>query len=151
MARHRIRKMRELVEADLEILPLMNLFVVLIPMLLLSAAFLQLAVINMAAPGGDEAMAEPIESLDLAVHILPQGYAVEGNGIERREIARSGRDDGQATDQLAALLTSIAQEHPTNRAVRIISLPTTQYDEIIAVMDRSREAGLPEASLQAAD
>lgn len=151
MARHRIRKMRELVEADLEILPLMNLFVVLIPMLLLSAAFLQLAVINMAAPGGDEAMAEPIESLDLAVHILPQGYAVEGNGIERTEIARSGRDDGQATEQLAALLTSIAQEHPTNRAVRIVSLPATQYDEIIAVMDRSREAGLPEASLQAAD
>ena len=148
MSRHRIRKMRDLVEADLEIMPLMNLFVVLIPMLLLSAVFLELSVIHMAAPGGDGAEADAKESLDLAVHITADAYRVEGNGIEAREFPREDRRDVGATFQLATYLQTVATDHPDNRAVRIVSQPTTHYDEIIEVMDRSREAGLPEASLQ---
>ncbi|MEZ4650287.1 MAG: biopolymer transporter ExbD [Candidatus Eisenbacteria bacterium] len=151
MARHRIRKMRDLVEADLEIMPLMNLFVVLIPMLLLSAVFLELSVIHMAAPGGDAAEKEAKESLDLAVHITEGAYRVEGNGIESREFSRRDRSDSGASSELAAYLQTVAADYPENHAVRIVSQPTTHYDEIIEVMDRSREAGLPEASLQGAD
>lgn len=151
MARHRIRKMRGIVEADLEIMPLMNLFVVLIPMLLLSAVFLELSVIHMSAPGGDGADTPETESLDLAVFITGESYRIEGNGIESAEIGRAARQDEIAGAELSARLQTIADEYPTNRAVRIVSLPTTHYDEIIEVMDRSREAGLPEAALQGAD
>ena len=151
MARHRIRKMRELVEADLEIMPLMNLFVVLIPMLLLSAVFLELSVIHMAAPGDDAAESPPAESLDLAVFITGEAYRVEGHGIEPTEIGRAYRKDEVAGADLSSLLQTIALDYPENHAVRIVSLPTTHYDEIIEVMDRSREAGLPVASLQGAD
>ncbi len=44
------RSFRELVEKDLDIMPLMNLFVALIPMLLISAVFLNVTVIEMDAP-----------------------------------------------------------------------------------------------------
>lgn len=151
MARYRIRKMRELVEADLEIMPLMNLFVVLIPMMLLSAVFLELSVIHMAAPGGEEGAALEAEALDLAVYITGQSYRVEGNGLTPAEILRPEREDAAAAAELAGVLQAIVAQHPENRAVRIVSLPTTHYDEIIEVMDRTREAGLSDASLQAAD
>ena len=66
---HRRRGYRQLVEADLDIMPLMNLFVVLIPMLLLSAVFVEINAIEMDLPG-DGATAETArESLELTIRL----------------------------------------------------------------------------------
>lgn len=191
MARRRLRRFREIVESDLEILPLMNLFVVLIPMLLLSAVFLELSVIHMAAPGTDEQAEVEKEPFDLAVHISETSWEIRARDIETRVISRteagveevqgSGgavadgagpgalKDEGPAAKSIAgsdvmtsaidiatavgrlqAALIEIAVDHPDNKAVRIVSQPDTIYEDIIEVMDASRAAGLPEASLQAA-
>ncbi len=165
MARRRLRRFREIVESDLEILPLMNLFVVLIPMLLLSAVFLELSVIHMAAPGGDEQAEVEKESFDLAVHISETSWEIRARNIETRVISRteagmveadgsdgmtSAIDFATAVGRLHAALIEIAVDHPENKAVRIVSQPDTIYEDIIEVMDASRAAGLPEASLQAA-
>ena len=59
MIRKRQRSLGEHVEGDLEILPLMNLFVVLIPMLLISAVFVHLTVIRMNLPSDDASATPP--------------------------------------------------------------------------------------------
>ena len=149
MNNRRTQRFHKLVEADLEIMPLMNLFVVLIPMLLLSAVFVEIAAIRMSAPGDSADSEPPAPGLELAVVIHEQNYVIRGRNIPVTEIARSNRNDTAAADQLLEALQEIATAHPENDALRIISQNSTKYDEIVAVMDQSRDAGIPQISLQA--
>jgi len=143
------KKYREIIESDLEIMPLMNLFVAMIPMLLISAVFLNVTVIDMKSPS-DQAMDNKPkkERLMLAVTIKDEFFVVEGRKIEKRVIARV---DDNADVQLGDALAGIVNRHPDNQEVMIISQPHTQYSDIIAVMDISRENGLPSVSLLGAN
>jgi len=141
----RRRSYRDLVEAELETMPLMGLFVVLIPMLLLSAVFLQISVIDLNLP--EEAAAEldrQREELALTVEIGEEAFLVSAKGFESLTIPRTGEDAGV---RLLDELRGIHAQHPGNQAVTIVSRPHTRYEDIILVMDLSREAGLPHASL----
>jgi len=144
------RRYRDIIENDLEIMPLMNLFVALIPMLLISAVFLNVTVIDMKAPseateadGGDKK-----ENLALAVTIKDDYFVVEGRRISKRVISRADED---AEIQLAGALADVVAQYPDNRDVMIISQPQTLYTDIISVMDVSRDSGLPSVSLLGAD
>jgi len=144
MRRGRKSKHRRQLEQDLEILPLMNLFVVLIPMLLLSAVFLEITVIRMDLPSDDARPDPPREALGLSVSILPEAWVVKGRRLETTRLDRTG--DG-AEAELARLLAGISEAHPDDQAVVIRSEESTHYDDIVAVMDVSREAGLASISL----
>jgi biopolymer transport protein ExbD len=140
------RKYRKLVEGDLEIMPLMNLFVAMVPLLLLSAVFVNVTVIDMKAPAEAEAAPAPVEPRDIAlsVTIRDESFIVECAGAPARVIARSEPD---APVRLAGALAEIAGRYPDNRDIVIISQPRTRYGDIVTVMDISREAGLPSVSL----
>ena len=147
MRSRKSRRFRKIVESDLQILPMMNLFVVLIPMLLLSAVFLEIAVVRMELPV-DEADADSAEeTLDLAIRIESSRYLIQGRTLAETQVPRDGEGD---RDALTEALRGVAAAHPQNKAVRIVSRPTTQYEEIIQVMDASRDAGMPLVSLQSA-
>jgi biopolymer transport protein ExbD len=141
---------RKIIESDLEIMPLMNLFVALIPMLLISAVFLNVTVIDMQAPPptSDDQDSDVKKGLALAVTIEDERYQVTGSRIKGQTIRRTEAD---AEDKLAAVLAAVAANHPDNQDVTIVSQPYTKYYDIIAVMDISRDAGLPAISLLGAD
>ena len=149
MRKNTHRGYRKIVQNDLEIMPLMNLFVAMIPMLLISAVFLNVTVIDMKAPPDADAAVKPDKTpLALAVTIKDLYFVVEGRRISKRVIARSDED---ADLQLGDALADIVAKHPDNQDVIIISQPHTNYGDIIAVMDISRESGLPSVSLLGAD
>jgi biopolymer transport protein ExbD len=143
---------REAVSAELELMPMLNVFITIIPLLLLSAAFVPVSVIKTTLPSSDAQPAEATESekVDVSVYIRPDAYLIEFNGKITNTIARSGdaadaSEAGQA--ELTEVLKEIAAAHPDHHDVTIYSLPTTRYEEIVQVMDISRAAGMPEASL----
>ncbi len=156
-ARRRRRRSREIVAADIEVLPLMNLFIVLIPLLLLSAVFIEVSVIDMALPTAAEAASANEARLDLTVRIGEHAYRVEGNGIEAHEVARRAdaagvyAPDTATRDWLTAVLGEAVAAFPEQKDVRIVSGPHVRYEEIVAVMDAARAAGLPFASLAGAN
>src|SRR6056297_1675167 len=113
---HRRRGYRQLVEGDLDIMPLMNLFVVLIPMLLLSAVFVEINAIDMHLPPSGAERSRERESLDLAIRLEPQHYVVEGRHLKARSVERRAP---QAETELRALLRSIRDANPDERSVRI--------------------------------
>jgi biopolymer transport protein ExbD len=145
MALRRSRREHKRNEEDLELLPLMNLFVVLIPMLLLSAVFLELAVIKMVLPTDETPLSKnEIESLNLSIAITDAQYVVKGRRLPAQTIDRSSDDsEGSLRDTLAALTERFPDEH----AVVIVSQAETRYDDIISVMDVSRETGFGNISL----
>ncbi len=142
------RGFRELVADELEILPMLNLFIALIPMLLISAVFLEVTVIDMHLPPADasEATASEVERLELSLSLEPERWLVEGRGLKTRTIPR----DAVGVERLAEALAAIAAAHPENEEIVIISRPRTRYETIVAAMDIARESGLPVISLYGA-
>ncbi len=142
------RGFRELVADELEILPMLNLFIALIPMLLISAVFLEVTVIDMHLPpadGGDSAASET-ERLELSLRLEPEHWLIEGRGLETRSIPR----DAGGAELLAKTLAAVVTTHPDNEEIVIISRPRTRYATIVAAMDIARESGLPVISLYGA-
>lgn len=143
---------------DLELMPMLNVFISIIPMLLLSAAFVQLAVIDTGLPTAAvaAATAEPADDARPPVTITVRGeeYVVESAGSPSRAIRR-GRAVAAADDpgrlQLEALLRSYAAADGKKPEVRIVPSVTTKYEEIIFLMDLARAAGLPNAALADAE
>ena len=86
MAKPRIPRVRAKT-TDLNLTPIMNLIIILIPALLLSASFVQTAVINvpspLIAPGIDDSPVAPPETrpLELSLAITGQGFQVAGKGL----------------------------------------------------------------------
>jgi len=140
------RSNRHVVDGYLELMPLMNVLVALLPMLLLSAVFVKVTTIDLYGPPTAAAPSQPVDkpSLALAVTIKDDYFVVEGERISKRVIARKDQD---SQIQLAGALAEVVAQHPDNQEIMIISQPHTRYEDIIAVMDVSREAGLPSVSL----
>jgi len=153
-----VRSSRTAVNCDLELRPLMNVFIVLIPMLLMSAVFMEIRVIEMSLPrraASVEALpaAAPIE---LELHVQAASYVLEGRGVTPASFARStrgskdGGPDVSTSAQLKSALAQIVAAHPGTRDIKIVIESQTRYQEIVSLMDLARSAGLPEAGLEGA-
>jgi biopolymer transport protein ExbD len=153
--RRKRKRMREVVSSELELMPMLNVFLAIIPLLLLSAAFTPVTVIPASLPADGSQGAPPAtsqEPLDLVVRILPDQFVVQGNGIELRRVPRpqAAHDDPAAKDartQLATMLQEIAAARPDQHDVRIVSESGTRYEDIIDAMDAARGAGFSDAAL----
>jgi len=142
------------VNTDLKLMPLMNIIIALIPMLLLSAVFLEVHVIETSLPrdAGVEAAEASAKQppLDLAVHVRKAAYIVEGHGLEPRVLPRRGNaaPDSVTMEALTAILRAGAATRPGTSEVRIVAESRTHYQEVISLMDAARAAGLPDAALE---
>ncbi len=143
---------------ELELMPMLNVFISIIPMLLLSAAFVQLAVIETGLPASAAtvvpAEAKPDALPPVRIFIRASDYIVESAGSPSRAIPR-GQVAGTAGEpgrlQLEALLRTIAARNEKKPEVLIVPGARTRYEEIIFVMDLARAAGLPDAVLADAE
>jgi len=156
--RRRAQRKELKVNTDLKLMPLMNIIIALIPMLLLSAVFLEVKVIETSLPRDADAVAaaapEPATPpLDLAVHVRGDVYVIEGHGVSPLLVPRRGvasAPDSVATQLLSLALRGITASHPGTTEVRIVAESRTHYQEVIALMDVARGAGLVNAALEGA-
>lgn len=135
----------------------MNVFIVLIPMLLMSAVFMEIRVIEMSAPRSGPATASaPVERpLELALRVRGDAYVIVGDGIAPLSFARSaacraGVIDADTNHRLIEALAQIVAAHPQNHEIRIVAESQTRYQELVSLMDLARAAGIPEAALAGA-
>lgn len=136
----------------------MNVFIVLIPMLLMSAVFMEIRVIEMSVPSAALA-AEPkpaVAPFDLVIRIRDDSYAIEADGVSLALIPRvpgtpnGALPDAAAAARISSTLGDAHAGHPDNQEIRIVAEAGTRYREIVAVMDLARAAGLPQTALEGA-
>jgi biopolymer transport protein ExbD len=148
------RSYKQSVNSDLELRPLMNVFIVLIPMLLMSAVFMEIRTIEMSLPQAAEAAeSDPAEPFDLAIRITPSVYVIGANGVAMHSIARAPgtlTPDPGTSAQISAALAGIVAAHPKHDEIRIVAESKTRYQEIVSVMDLARGAGLSRVALEGA-
>ena len=154
MSARRKRGRGEAQAPDLNLMPLMNILIVLIPMMLLTAVFIEIRAIDLAPSYGTGTAAAAAEApLELAIRIAGENYVVEGNGLPARIVPRPAGGTGTIADdpsaaRLGEVLAAIASEHPNTHNVRIVIESPTRFEEIVTVMDVARTAGFPEAALE---
>lgn len=129
---------------ELDLVPIMNLVTILIPFLLMAAAFTSVAVVDVAARSAGETTepGEPEERPKLLI---------SGSGLRFVSIDGTARDlpcpgacrttADYDLDELREALATHKASHPDGRTLELIASDEVAYDVLIAVMDSSRADG----------
>ncbi|MEE9614954.1 MAG: biopolymer transporter ExbD [Thermodesulfobacteriota bacterium] len=140
MARRPTRRLhKNPVWTDLNLIPVMNLFMVLIPFLLLSAVFARTAIIDVYLPRDVPESAETaaVPGDVLTVHITEKGFAFSGLGEGTPPV---GKKDGFFDfGLLTANLLEIKGQYPDREEVILLFEPSTPYELVVKTMDATRE------------
>lgn len=124
---------------DINITAFMNLMVILVPFLLITAVFSRITILELNLPAGQAGAEPPAESFDLEVVLRKDGVEVgdrRGGLIKRIANQTSGYDYAQ----LSELLQQIKARYPSKQDVTLLLEPDIAYDSLVQTMDAVRVA-----------
>jgi len=132
------RRRRNVETAELNITAFMNLMVILVPFLLITAVFSRLAILELNLPGSSTEPADPQElTFQLEVIVRESGIEVGDRNIGALGVYPNG-DDGYDFAALSAKLSEIKEQYPEKTDASILLEPDISYDTLVQVMDRVR-------------
>ena len=139
-------------EGDLDLMPVMNLFLILVPFLLVAAEFVSIAILEMSLPQLNRAATSMQQPAEMPKQAVLSMLAIRDDGFELKSptfdfpfVPKSGADYDYG--QLATLLGQIKQKFPEAQDVVVAPADEIKYDIVIQVMDRCRESGFPNISI----
>ena len=137
MMRNR-RGRRNVETAELNITAFMNLMVILVPFLLITAVFSRLAILELNLPGASSEPADPEEpTFQLEVIVREDSIQVGDRTVGALGIYPSG-DDGYDFASMSEKLAEIKRDYPEKTDASILLEPDIPYDTVVQVMDRVR-------------
>jgi len=138
MMRSRRGGRRNVDTAELNITAFMNLMVILVPFLLITAVFSRLAILELNLPGSSTEPANPQELVFQLEVIVREGQIEVGD----RNIGALGvypnTADGYDYEALSAKLSAIKKSYPDKTDAAILLESNIAYDTLVQVMDRVR-------------
>jgi biopolymer transport protein ExbD len=136
---------------DLNLIPLMNLFVTMIPLLLLTAAFYHIGMVSVSVPtqdpGGEQSSVEEGETaVTVNIQISDKGYTVTASSATLseetlRELDASipKRSDGTYDfAKLTAALERIKRRYEKSETIVVVPDKNIAYQDMIETMDAAR-------------
>ncbi len=140
---------RQYEEEGINITPVMNIFLILIPFLLLTAVFVRIAVLEFSLPSAngaaEQTKAEPKQAVVTIVAITEKGFDLKTQGLKLAFISK--KEDDFDFEALVKQLRKVKQMHEETEDIIIAPQASIKYDTIIKVMDRCRENGFPNISI----
>lgn len=123
---------------ELNVTAFLNLMVVLVPFLLITAVFSRVVVLHLNLPQG--AGADPSDRPEIQVEVIIRENALEiGDG--KRVIHRIGNDeDGYDFRGLSEILLELKKAYPQKRQATVLVEPDIRYEVVVGVMDATRQA-----------
>ena len=138
MLRSRQSGRRNTATAELNITVFMNLMVILVPFLLITAVFSRVAVLELNVPGAsDPTVAEEEQTFQLEITVRQTRIEVGDRNVGALGIypnVAEGYDFEALSDKLAA----IKKSYPTKTDASILLEADISYDTLVQVMDRVR-------------
>lgn len=142
MSSHRNKRSRKRnTQVELDITAFMNLMVVLVPFLLMSAIFTNISILDLKLPGMSSS-SKPADNKkpDFELQVTVRKDALDlsdtkGGMIKHIPITKSGHN----YVLLNQTLRIIKYKFPKKTNITILSEPYTSYDSIVQVMDTVRE------------
>ncbi len=126
--------------AELNITAFMNLMVILVPFLLITAVFSRLAILELNLPGSSSEPVEPQEqAFQLEVIVRQEKIEVGDRNQGLLGVYPNG-DDGYDFEALGTKLSELKKRYPTKTDASILLEQDIAYDTLVQVMDKVRVA-----------
>ena len=125
--------------ADLNITAFMNLMVILVPFLLITAVFSRLAILELNLPGSSTEAVDPQEQTFQLEVIVRRDKIEVGDRNQGLLGVYPNNDSGEYDyDALSAKLSELKVRYPRKTDAAILLESDIAYDTVIQVMDRVR-------------
>jgi biopolymer transport protein ExbD len=134
----RLRARRSKDPAELNITAFMNLMVVLVPFLLITAVFSRLAVLELNLPAAGDEAGDDQPVLALEVTVRAERLEIGDRNRGRLALIERDLDDHGALAELSERLQDLKAEYPDILAATLLLEPDIQYDMLVQVMDTVR-------------
>ena len=150
-----LRLKRREMEDDCEpnLTPIMNMFLVLIPFLLMSASFYHIKAVNTSIPvlaeSTENAGEDTVISVTVIVELKKDALKVSAmsdklTGDELKQFKAEYPKDSEGAyplDKFSAFLQGIKNQYPKSDTLILIPNERTDYNTIILAMDTARKSG----------
>jgi len=139
---------RERKPAELLLVPMIDIFTVLVAFLLMTAVFSRIAIMQIDLPSS--VAPKPTEpKFRLEIIVREGGFELsDGKQVIATIPKASGAYDLNA---LSEGVLAVKREHPTSEDASVLSERKVPYDELVQVMDTIRSAELPATDALVAD
>ena len=119
----------------------LNLMVVLVPFLLITAVFSRITILELSLPTSTAGGAAAEPSVRVEVIVRDEGLELANGSTV---IARIPKVEGEYDlAQLTEHVLELKRSHPDQEGASVLLEPQIEYDHLIQVMDRVRSAELP--------
>jgi biopolymer transport protein ExbD len=135
---------RKDVNADLLLVPYIDLLTCMVAFLLITAVWTQLAQLQVQQKGQGEVDTADGTHARIAILVHQAGFAVVTNQNQRPLPQQNGQYDYAA---LGDALKRLKQEHPDKTDVQVLSEDPIQFDTLVKTMDAAMASGFHDISL----
>jgi len=120
----------------------MNLMVVLVPFLLLSAVFSRVTIMELSVPTAAGGSASLKPNFNIEVIVRKSGLEIaNGHSVEA---AIPKKDEEYDLQKLSEMLIRLKADYPQKEDATVLMEPEIEYDHLIHVMDTVRSAEVRE-------
>jgi biopolymer transport protein ExbD len=130
---------------DINITAFMNLMVILVPFLLITAVFSRITILELNLPAAaGQAQQDKLEEFHLEIIVRADGIEVgdrDGGLVKRLPL----KNDDHDYEQLSHLLQQIKARFPDKLDATLLLEPDTDYETVVQVMDNVRSARVVQA------
>lgn len=138
----------------MNLIPIMNLMMVLIPFLLMGAAFYHLGAIPSSLPqhsphDSDVPKTPTTVSVNLEIDAKGLSVSVSSVSLAPEDLDAMGftlpkKGDAYDTDGLHKRLLALKKQYPSSTTAIILAAPKVRYDELVTVLDAIRDHHVPQ-------
>jgi biopolymer transport protein ExbD len=137
---HYRRRSRDLAELDMT--TFLNLMVVLVPFLLITAVFSRITIVELSLPSAADGAAAPNEpSFRVEVIVRDAGLELSNGSMVIATIPKV--DDEYDLERLSQFVLSLKHDYPDENDASVLLEPDIEYDHLIQVMDVVRSMERP--------
>jgi biopolymer transport protein ExbD len=133
----RLHKKRERGEApELDVTTFLNLMVVLIPFLLISAVFSRVTIMELSVPtsAGESHLNKP----NFTIEVIVRKAGLEIANGSSVEAAIPKKDEQYDMDMLSKILKRLKERYPEKEDATVLMEPEIEYNYLIQIMDAVR-------------
>ena len=136
---HYRRRSKENLELDMT--TFLNLMVVLVPFLLITAVFSRIMIVELDVPSGAGGTSVDEPPFRIEVIVRQDGLQLTDGKVVIASLPMLQEEYDLAT--LSDHVVALKQEHPDANGASVLLEPEIEYDHLIQVMDAVRSASVP--------
>ena len=126
---------------EIDVTTFLNLMVVLVPFLLITAVFSRLTIVELNLPSAAGGATDNVDSFRVEVIVREEGMEISNGSATIASIPK--KDDEYDLEGLSELIVELKRDYPDQDAASVLMEPLIPYDHLIQVMDVVRAVEVP--------